>query len=65
MENPEAWHTARTLVRMYGDDAIFIAGRRAHALFDLADAEGFREWAEVVRVLNRLDHAPLPPMPTQ
>ncbi|HEV2562956.1 MAG TPA: hypothetical protein VGT78_12520 [Rhizomicrobium sp.] len=48
----DAERTADTLVKVHGEYALFIAARRANAACMNGDAESFRVWARVVKVIG-------------
>ncbi|HEV2560661.1 MAG TPA: hypothetical protein VGT78_00835 [Rhizomicrobium sp.] len=48
----DAERTADALVKVHGEYALFIAARRANAACMKGDAESFRAWARVAKVIG-------------
>ena len=54
MEPIDIWRTAHQLMKMYGEEAGLVAARRADALLDLGDADGFHVWQRVTAAIGEL-----------
>jgi len=55
MKDVDIWRAAHQLMKMYGEDAHLIAAKRADALLDLGDADGFHVWQRVTAAINELE----------
>jgi hypothetical protein len=54
MDDIETWRMADLLVKEFGDEAVFIASRRADAMLEQGDPGGFTEWLRVARAIETL-----------
>jgi hypothetical protein len=54
MDEIDIWRMADLLVKDYGDEAVFLASRRADALLDQGDTDGFTAWLKVVKAIETL-----------
>lgn len=55
MDDIDAWRVAGQLIKTYGDEARLIAARRADALLDNGDIDGFHAWKRVANALASLE----------
>ena len=56
MNDLDIWRSAGTLIGRYGTpDALLLAARRADALLEQGDAEGFLVWKRIVRAIEELN----------
>ena len=55
MHEIDIWRVANLLIKDYGEEAVFLASKRADALLDLGDAEGFAVWLKVVKAIDMLE----------
>ena len=55
MEDIVTWRVAGQLIKSYGEDARFIAAKRADALLANGDAEGFHAWKRIANAIGDLE----------
>jgi hypothetical protein len=55
MDSIDVWRTAHVLLKEYGAEAGLLAARRADALLDLGDPEGFAVWKRVAGAIADLE----------
>jgi hypothetical protein len=48
----DVWRAVRVLCAQYGDDARYVASRRADGLLERGDLEGFAIWQEILVTLR-------------
>ena len=56
-EEIDIWCAAKQMIDMFGSKAGYQSGRRAGALMDQGDVEGFEMWKRVAAAINELDRA--------
>ena len=54
MDEIDIWRVADLLMKEYGDEAGFLASRRADAMLDQGDTDGFTAWLKVVKAIETL-----------
>jgi hypothetical protein len=54
MDDIDIWRSAKLLIERYPDDADLVAARRADALLDQGDVDGFHAWKRIVEAINEL-----------
>ena len=54
MDEIDIWRVADLLVKEYGDEAVFLASKRADAMLDQGDTDGFTVWLKVVKTIETL-----------
>lgn len=52
----EIWACAQHLICQHGDDAWFVAARRADELFEAGDLAGSSTWQRIVERIARLEN---------
>lgn len=54
MDDIDIWRSAHLLVKQYPEDAGLVAARRADALLDQGDVDGFHVWKRIVDAIAEL-----------
>jgi hypothetical protein len=54
MDEIDIWCVADLLMQEYGDQAVFLASKRADAMLDQGDPDGFTVWLKVVKAIETL-----------
>ena len=55
MTDLDIWRSANILLKRYGGEAVFIAGKRVDALLDQGDTEGCSAWILIVKAITDLE----------
>jgi hypothetical protein len=55
MNELDIWRAASILVKRYREEAVFIAAKRADALLDQGDPEGFSTWVRIAKAITELE----------
>ena len=50
----DTWRAANILLKRYGDEALFIAAKRADALLDQGDQAGCSAWIRITKAITEL-----------
>ena len=61
MDDIDAWRVAAHLIKSYGGEARMIAARRADALLDNGDVDGFHAWKRIDNALASLEKREIGP----
>lgn len=51
----DIWRSANILLKRYGDEAVFIASKRADALLDQGDHQGCSAWIRIAKAIFELE----------
>jgi len=54
----DIWRTAHILIKDYGEDASWMAARRADMFLDDGNMEAFRIWTQIFCAIDDLERAP-------
>lgn len=57
MDDLDIWRSADVLLKQYPEDAALIAARRADALLDQGDVDGFHVWKRIAAAIETLTRA--------
>jgi hypothetical protein len=55
MNELDTWRAASILLKRYGNEALFIAARRADALLDQGDVQGSSAWIRITNAIAELE----------
>jgi hypothetical protein len=54
MDEIDIWRVADLLMKEYGEEASYLASKRADAMLEQRDPEGYTAWLKVVKAIETL-----------